>query len=95
MLVEEKFSRSGDREETNEEARLAVVGALQAWTPHMGEFTQAVVDLLASGLREKDTIRRAHLRALAQVLSIHQQQTFMRQYWFKDTPAFFSQLCHG
>ena len=96
MLVEEKVSRSGDREETNEEARLAVIGALQAWAPHMGEFTRAVVDLLAGGLREKDSVRRAHLRALAQVLSIYQQQTLMRPYSFKDTPpAFLWQLCHG
>jgi hypothetical protein len=49
----------------NEEVRVAILGALGAWLARVASSTPAeCVKFFSLGLKEKDTLRRAHLKCL-------------------------------
>ena len=49
------------------QVKLSFVAALAAWLQRMQRLPEMVLAHLRSGLKEKETLRRAHLRCLAQV----------------------------
>ena len=49
----------------NEEVKLACLSCLAAWTAKCADAIQPdVISLIASGLKEKEALRRGHLRCL-------------------------------
>ncbi|KAG7021005.1 Protein ILITYHIA [Cucurbita argyrosperma subsp. argyrosperma] len=59
------FLLSSYREEGNEEAKLAILSAIAAWAARSADSIQPeLLSLFASGLKEKETLRRGHLRCL-------------------------------
>ncbi len=57
----------GHREETNEEVKVVTISALGAWLAHTDGLPKQTMTRLADGLKEKDVLRRAHLKALVTV----------------------------
>ena len=55
------------REEANEEAKLKAIRVLGGWLPCLEQWPPVVLERLAAGLKEKDTLKRAFIRALNQV----------------------------
>lgn len=49
------------------QVKLSLVAALGAWLQRMQQLPEAVLAHFQSGLKEKEVLRRAHLRCLAQV----------------------------
>lgn len=47
--------------------KLELVAALGAWLRHVDSLPQAALQRFGDGLKEKDTLRKAHLRSLNQV----------------------------
>jgi hypothetical protein len=47
--------------------KVAVIGGLGAWLPHVDTFPKEALARLGDGLKEKDVLRRAHLRAILSV----------------------------
>ncbi|XP_038891106.1 protein ILITYHIA [Benincasa hispida] len=59
------FLLSCYRSEGNEEVKLAILSALAAWAARSSDSIQPeLLSLFASGLKEKETLRRGHLRCL-------------------------------
>ena len=54
------------REELNEGVRLQIVRALAVWAPALDTLPADVVQQFSKGLKEKENLQRAHLRALIQ-----------------------------
>ena len=52
------------KEETQDDARQAAFSALAAWLPVSGELFADAMQFFASGLKDKELVRRAHLRVL-------------------------------
>lgn len=49
----------------SEEVKLAILSALASWSTRNAEAIDSqVVSFIASGLKEKDTLRKGHLRCL-------------------------------
>lgn len=55
------------REDANEEVKLQLLAALGAWLSHAQSIPGAALQRLKDGMKEKDALRRAHLRSLNQV----------------------------
>ena len=55
------------RDETNDEVKLRIVAALEAWMGQLEDVLPKLVDQLSNGLKDKEALRRAHLHALLQV----------------------------
>jgi hypothetical protein len=49
------------------QVKLSMVATLEAWLQRMQQLPEMVLAHFRSGLREKEALRRAHLRCLAQV----------------------------
>ncbi|KAM6596352.1 hypothetical protein CsatA_006876 [Cannabis sativa] len=59
------FLMSFYKDDGNEEVKLATLSALGSWVAHYADVVQAdVVSFIASGLKEKEALRRGHLRCL-------------------------------
>ena len=58
------------REEANEETKLEVIAAMGAWLCHADSVSKATLQRLIDGLKEKDALKRAHLKSLNKVNSI-------------------------
>ncbi|KAF8392112.1 hypothetical protein HHK36_022454 [Tetracentron sinense] len=59
------FLLSCYKEDGNEEVKLAILSAIASWAARSAEAVQPdVVSFLASGLKEKEVLRRGHLRCL-------------------------------
>ncbi|KAJ8498675.1 hypothetical protein OPV22_009227 [Ensete ventricosum] len=59
------FLLSCYKEDGSEEVKLAILSALASWSVRNAEAIDSqVVSLIASGLKEKDTLRKGHLRCL-------------------------------
>ncbi|KAM3200382.1 protein ILITYHIA isoform X1 [Capsicum annuum] len=59
------FLLSCYKDDGNEEVKLACLSCLAAWTSKCADAIQPdVISLIASGLKEKETLRRGHLRCL-------------------------------
>ncbi|URD74488.1 hypothetical protein MUK42_09064 [Musa troglodytarum] len=59
------FLSSCYKEDGSEEVKLAILSALASWSARTAEAIDSqVVSLIASGLREKDALRKGHLRCL-------------------------------
>ncbi|XP_042484650.1 protein ILITYHIA [Macadamia integrifolia] len=59
------FLLSCYKEDANEEVKLAVLSALASWAARSADSVHSdVVSFIASGLKEKETLRRGHLRCL-------------------------------
>ncbi|XP_009587833.1 protein ILITYHIA isoform X1 [Nicotiana tomentosiformis] len=59
------FLLSCYKDDGNEEAKLACLSCLAAWTARCADAIQPdVISLIASGLKEKEALRRGHLRCL-------------------------------
>ena len=52
------------KEETQDDARLAAFAALAAWLPASAELFSDAAQFFAAGLKDKEPVRRAHLRVL-------------------------------
>lgn len=48
----------------NEEVKLAILSALGSWAARFAEVELDVISFIASGLKEKEALRRGHLRCL-------------------------------
>ena len=55
------------RDEANEEVKLKAIAALGSWLLCLEEWCPSALERIATGLKEKDTLRRAYLRVLNQV----------------------------
>ncbi|KAF9610038.1 hypothetical protein IFM89_019766, partial [Coptis chinensis] len=59
------FLLSCYKDDGNEEVKVAILLALASWASRSAELVQPdVVSFISSGLKEKETLRRAHLRCL-------------------------------
>ncbi|KAG6482942.1 hypothetical protein ZIOFF_059581 [Zingiber officinale] len=59
------FLMSCYKEDVSEEVKLAVLSALASWASRTSEaVNQEVISFIASGLKEKDSLRKGHLRCL-------------------------------
>ncbi|XP_074569489.1 LOW QUALITY PROTEIN: protein ILITYHIA-like [Curcuma longa] len=59
------FLMSCYKEDVSEEVKLAILSALASWASRTSEaVNQEVVSFIASGLKEKDSLRKGHLRCL-------------------------------
>ncbi|KAK4366473.1 hypothetical protein RND71_014353 [Anisodus tanguticus] len=59
------FLLSCYKDDGNEEVKLACLSCLAAWTIRCADAIQPdIISLIASGLKEKETLRRGHLRCL-------------------------------
>ncbi|KAI3427088.1 hypothetical protein D9Q98_007027 [Chlorella vulgaris] len=59
------------KEELNEDVKAALAGALGAWLPRCAGMPDAALARLTESFKEKDALRRAHLRALAAALRLN------------------------
>lgn len=64
-----EFIVSFIKDEITEEGKIALLKALGAWLPRCAALPAAVITRFEEGLKEKEPVRRAHLRALAKALS--------------------------
>ncbi|KAL6142934.1 hypothetical protein ACLB2K_061209 [Fragaria x ananassa] len=59
------YLRSCYKEDGNEEVKLAILSALGSWAARSADVVQSdLVSFLSSGLKEKEALRRGHLRCL-------------------------------
>ena len=56
------------RDEANDEVKLSIVAALEAWMGRLESVSPKLVDHLSHSLKDKEALRRAHLHALLQVI---------------------------
>ncbi|CAN1233879.1 Protein ILITYHIA [Linum perenne] len=60
-----RFLSSGYKDEGNEEAKLAILSAIASWGARSADAVQPdLVSFFATGLKEKEVLRRGHLRCL-------------------------------
>lgn len=60
-----KFLLSCYKDEGNEEVKLAILSAVASWAKHSADTIQPdLVSFITSGLKEKEVLRRGHLRCL-------------------------------
>lgn len=60
-----KFLLSCYKDEGNEEVKLAILSAVASWAKHSADTIQPdLVSFITSGLKEKEALRRGHLRCL-------------------------------
>lgn len=64
-----EFVCSFFKEEITEEGKLALLRALGAWLPRCAQMPPAALTRISDGLKDKETLRRGHLRALVRALS--------------------------
>ncbi|PRW50843.1 Translational activator GCN1 isoform A [Chlorella sorokiniana] len=56
------------KEELSEDVKVALAAALAAWLPRCGGMPEPALARIADAFKEKEALRRAHLRALASAL---------------------------
>ncbi|KAL4444093.1 hypothetical protein ABPG75_011830 [Micractinium tetrahymenae] len=61
------------KEELSEDVKLALAGALAAWLPRCAGMPEPVLARITESLKEKEALKRAHLRALAAALHSNQE----------------------
>ncbi|KAL4419436.1 hypothetical protein ABPG77_006363, partial [Micractinium sp. CCAP 211/92] len=61
------------KEELSEDVKLALAGALAAWLPRCSGMPEAALARITESLKEKEGLKRAHLRALAAALRSNQE----------------------
>lgn len=66
------------------QVKLSLVAALGAWLQRMQQLPEAVLAHFQAGLKEKEALRRAHLRCLAQVR--HTSGQLCRCFWHRQLP---------
>lgn len=64
-----EFACSFYKEEISEEGKMALLSMLSVWLPRCLAFPDPAIKRFSEGLKEKDALRRAHLRTLATTLS--------------------------
>ena len=62
------------KEETQDDARQAAFSALAAWLPASGELFADATQFFTAGLKDKEPVRRAHLRVLLAATDKHVAQ---------------------